>query len=443
MNPPLIRAQAARTLAQLLNDQGSLASILSTTDINDKPRIESLPLFRELCFGSARWYHYLSLVLGDLLDKPLRRKDRDIHALLIIGLYQLRFMRLTDYAVINETVAATQSLKKPWAKGLVNGVLRQFQQHLTDTGNNEITTTMQVQSFPQWMITEFKRAWPKSSPSLFINSNERAAMTLRVNAKHHSRSAYMDKLASAGIDTRPGFLAPFSLYLDQPCEVDKLPGFHQGEVSVQDEASQFVAQLLNLHEGNSLLDLCAAPGGKLASALESDVSLSHIVAIEPDSKRLLKLKSTLNRLSIHDVMLHCSDANTLDQWWDGRRFDRIILDAPCSATGIIRRQPDIKILRKPADIDKLVRLQAQLLKTAWHLLEPGGRLVYSTCSILPAENSEQIAHFLQDFPDAREITITAKPSNACACPHGLQLLPDPASSDGFFYMVIEKPGEIH
>lgn len=444
MNPALIRAQAAKTLAQILSDNGSLASAISLNEKHDEPRIESLPLFREICFGSARWYHYLTLVLQDLLEKPLRRKDRDVHALLIIGLYQLRFMRLADYAVLNETVAATQALKKPWAKSLVNGVLRQYQQQLASATNNDITTTMQVQSFPEWMISAFKQAWPESSPALFINSNERAAMTLRINAKHQSRAEYLEHLASVDIAARPGFLSPFSLYLDTPCEVDLLPGFHQGAVSVQDEASQFVAQLLDLHEGDSLLDLCSAPGGKLAGALESGPSLSRVVAVESDSKRLLKLRNTLNRLALDDLVdLHCSDANALDNWWDGHCFDRIMLDAPCSATGVIRRQPDIKLLRKPADIERLVQLQAALLRTAWQLLEPGGRLVYSTCSILPAENSDQIARFLTDFPEAKSIAIPAKPANSIACAHGLQLLPDPAGSDGFYYMVIEKPGIIH
>lgn len=439
MNPAHIRAQAARTLASLLNNNGSLAAAINTGQPNTEKTIETLPLFRELCFGSARWYHYLAMILDGFLDKPIRRKDRDIYALLIIGLYQLRFMRLADHAVINETVSAAQTLKKPWAKGLINGVLRQYQQQLSSQANQDITTTMQVQSFPAWLIAAFKQAWPEQSPALFINSNLRGPMTLRVNAQHQSRDAYLEKLTQVGLVAKPGLFAPFCLYLDSPCDVDALPGFHEGEVSVQDEASQFVSSLLDLRDGDSLLDLCAAPGGKLASSLESGFALSRVVAVESDSKRLLKLKSTLERLSLSNVTLCCSDANAVDKWWDGEQFDRIMLDAPCSATGVIRRQPDIKILRQPEDVDRLAHLQSELLQTAWHLLSPGGRLVYSTCSILPAENAQQISQFLQTNPDAKPVQISNPPTNAVPCDHGLQLLPDPQGSDGFYYMVLEKP----
>lgn len=441
MNPALIRARAANTLTSLLNEQGSLASAINTGNQGNDNSIEALPLYRELCFGSARWYHYLRRELHELLDKPLRRKDRDIHALLIIGLYQLRFMRLVDYAVINETVAAAQTLKKHWAKGLINGVLRKYQQKLSTNDSSDISTTMQVQSFPEWMIVAFKEAWSTQTPALFINSNERAAMTLRVNAQQISRSEYLDKLSSVQISAQPGLLAPCSVYLNSPCDVETLPGFNEGLVSVQDEASQLVAVLLDLQEGDSLLDLCSAPGGKLASCLESGPALSRVVAIESDGKRLLKLKDTLSRLSFNDVTLHCSDANNLDKWWDEQTFDRIMLDAPCSATGVIRRQPDIKILRKPEDITRLNRLQLRLLRTAWQLLSPGGRLIYSTCSVLPAENSELIDQFLKEYPEARTVPISIMPDNAVATGHGLQLLPDPQGSDGFYYMVLEKPDE--
>lgn len=439
MNPAHIRAQAARTLASLLNNNGSLAAAINTGQPNTEKTVETLPLFRELCFGSARWYHYLAMILDGFLDKPIRRKDRDIYALLIIGFYQLRFMRLADHAVINETVSAAQTLKKPWAKGLINGVLRQYQQQLSSQANQDITTTMQVQSFPAWLIAAFKQAWPEQSPALFINSNLRAPMTLRVNAQHQSRDAYLEKLTQVGLVAKPGLFAPFCLYLDSPCDVDALPGFHEGEVSVQDEASQFVSSLLDLRDGDSLLDLCAAPGGKLASSLESGFALSRVVAVESDSKRLLKLKSTLERLSLSNVTLCCSDANAVDKWWDGEQFDRIMLDAPCSATGVIRRQPDIKTLRQPEDVDRLAHLQSELLQTAWHLLSPGGRLVYSTCSILPAENAQQISQFLQTNPDAKPVQISNPPTNAVPCDYGLQLLPDPQGSDGFYYMVLEKP----
>lgn len=439
MNPALIRARAANTLTSLLNEQGSLASAINTGNQGNDNSIEALPLYRELCFGSARWYHYLRRELNELLDKPLRRKDRDIHALLIIGLYQLRFMRLAEYAVINETVAAAQTLKKHWAKGLINGVLRKYQEQLSANASIELSKTMQVQSFPEWMIAAFKESWPGHSPEVFINSNERAAMTLRVNAQQVSRSAYLDKLASTQISARPGLFTPYSVYLDSPCDVETLPGFNEGMVSVQDEASQMVSVLLDLQEGDSLLDLCSAPGGKLASCLESGPALSRVVAIESDSNRLLKLKDTLARLSFNDITLHCSDATNIDKWWDGETFDRIMLDAPCSATGVIRRQPDIKILRKPEDITRLNLLQLRLLRTAWELLSPGGRLVYSTCSILPAENSGLIGQFLQEYPEAQTVPILLKPDNAIASTHGLQLLPYPQGSDGFYYMVLEKP----
>lgn len=432
-HPAGVRANAALILSHLLQQQGSLATLLPRAGTQNDAG--ELPLLKELCYGSCRWYFQLEQRLAVLMQKPLKAKDNDLHCLLLVGLYQLAHLRLPEYVSINETVNAVTLLKKPWAKGLVNGVLRQFQRQLAD-GLPALKTDAARYSHPQWLIDTLKTAWPTHWQAIVEAGNLHPPMTLRVNQQKMSRDACLAALASAGIDARAGTFASSAVYLHKPCPVDQLPGFDEGDMSVQDEASQLLPALLEPQPGQRLLDACAAPGGKTCHLLETQPALAEVVALDIEARRLERLHDNLQRLGLagERVTLVGADATQTDSWWDGRAFERILLDAPCSASGIIRRQPDIKLLRRADDIGRLQALQAELLDSLWPCLAPGGRMVYSTCSILPAENSDQIQSFLARTPDALSLPIEAQWGEACA--HGRQLLPQ--DTDGFYFACLQK-----
>lgn len=436
MTAAAVRANAAQILASLLAGQGSLATALTSVEAEG----HSLALLKELCFGSCRWYHQLNAELTQLLDKPMKNKDRDIHCLLIIGLHQLSRMRLGEHAAINETVNACLVLRKSWAKSLINGVLRTYQR------NKNAGTTVAAQSsddsvqysHPGWLIQALQEAWPDDWRQVLEAGNHHPPMTLRVNQQATSRQAFLQALTDSGHAARAGELTPTAVYLSAPLAVTEIAGFNDGHVSVQDEASQLIPALLGTQAGHRVLDACAAPGGKTCHILEYQPEVAEVLALDIDERRLARLDDNLARLALTHghVQRIAADAGELDAWWDGQPFDRVLLDAPCSATGIIRRQPDIKLLRTAADIDKLTALQARLLDRLWHTLKPGGLLMYSSCSILPAENSDQVEAFVQRTPDARHRIIEA--GWGIACPYGRQLLPQTGSTDGFFYALIEK-----
>lgn len=446
MTPAAVRANAAQILANLLAGQGSLATALTSVEAEG----HSLALLKELCFGSCRWYQQLDAELAQLLDKPLKNKDRDIHCLLIIGLHQLSRMRLGEHAAINETVNACLVLRKSWAKSLVNGVLRAYQrknsQRKTDQGENNAGTTVAAHSaddsvqysHPGWLIQALREAWPDDWRQVLEAGNHHPPMTLRVNQQLTSRPAFLQALADSGHAARAGELAPTAVYLSAPLAVADIVGFSDGHASVQDEASQLIPALLDIQAGHQVLDACAAPGGKTCHILEYQPEVAEVLALDIDERRLARLDDNLARLGLTQAPVRrvAADAGELDSWWDGQPFDRILLDAPCSATGIIRRQPDIKLLRTAADIDKLAALQARLLDQLWQTLKPGGLLMYSSCSILPAENSEQVQAFVQRTPNAGHRIIDAEWGIACA--YGRQLLPQTGGTDGFFYALIEK-----
>lgn len=435
--PAGVRANAALILSKLLQQHGSLATQLPRA--SEHTDASSLSLLKELCYGSCRWYFQLDESLAGLLGKPLKTKDIDIRCLLIIGMYQLAHMRAPDYVSINETVNAVALLKKPWAKALVNGVLRQFQRQIS-SGSVELTGEPALFSHPQWLIDQLKTAWPTHWQEILIAGNSHPPMSLRVNRQQISREQYLLTLADAGITASAGAHADTAIYLEKPCIVDELPGFFQGWVSVQDEASQLLPLLLKPTAGQRLLDACAAPGGKTCHLLETEPGLAEVLALDIETRRLERLHENLQRLELNSerVSVIGADATDTESWWDGRHFDRILLDAPCSATGIIRRQPDIKLLRQPTDIGRLTDLQSALLDRLWMCLKPGGIMVYSTCSLLPAENSHQIVHFLGRTPDAVSMPVSA--SWGVTCEQGRQLLPADNNTDGFYFACLHKQG---
>lgn len=427
-----VRAVAASAITQLLRQNGSL-----TSQLQDQRNRSDFPLLQEICFGTCRHFFSLEFILLRLLSKPLRNKDLDVKSMLLVGLYQLRHMSLPDYAVIDETVSAIGSMKKPWAKGLTNGVLRNYLREKDRLEKELCKAGPHVKlDQPLWLTERLKKDWPGYWEQILKGSSFRPPMTLRVNLSKIGRGEYLQLLEMAELSASTGPLANSAIYLHKPVAVDLLPGFHEGLVSVQDEASQLIPPLLQLKPDQRVLDACAAPGGKTCHILESEHSLTSMVSLDIAEPRLLKVKQNLSRLGLEAETV-AADANKLDQWWDGEQFDRILLDAPCSATGVIRRHPDIKILRTPSNLSELGTTQLQLLESIWECLRPGGLLLYTTCSVLPAENQEIVAKFLESADNAKYEGIEA--DWGVECPHGRQLLPQAANGpDGFFFSLLRK-----
>lgn len=434
MNP---RAVAAQIIQQVFRQGRSLSQALER--IPDSAQ-QQRPLIQEICYGVCREYPRLMKILDGLVQKPFKSKDADIQALLLVGLYQLIAMRVPDHAGVSETVTATEDLKKRWARGLVNGVLRNFlrekDQRIEAAGQSE----QAYWAHPQWLIDEIRTAWPDHWQSILKANNQRPPMTLRVNLSQISRDDYLEKLKASEILAWPLPFADSAICLSQPMDVVQLPGFSNGEVSVQDEAAQLAAGLLDLKDGQRVLDVCAAPGGKTGHILET--AKTNVVAVDVDPQRLKKVKQNLDRLGRTATLL-VGDARNPQQWWDGDQFDRILLDAPCSATGVIRRHPDIKILRRAEDIQSLVELQKEILNNIWPLLKPGGILLYATCSVLPCENSQQLLFFTNGRNDVSVLNIQAGWGHHADV--GRQIFPGDGRSehymtgmDGFFYGCLKK-----
>lgn len=432
--PGNVRAQAALVLSRLIAQEGSLAALPGRPG-DPAASAQDHALLQEICFGTCRWYYHLEAILRQLIPKPLKEKDTDLRCLMLIGIYQLHYLRVPQHAAVNETVAATLALGKGWAKGLVNGVLRTFLRERDALVEKANAAQESRYAHPLWLIKQLKTAWPEQWESVLAANNLHPPMTLRVNLSRVTREKYLALLADAQIDAKPGALSDSSVYLETPCSVDAIPGFRDGMVSVQDEASQLIPALLDLQPGLCVLDACAAPGGKTCHILESVHSLSRVLAVDNDGRRLERLRENLARLSL-TADIAVADAGELDTWWDGVSFDRVLLDAPCSATGIIRRHPDIKLLRRADDVVKLNEIQATLLENLWKALKPGGLLLYSTCSVLPAENNAIVGAFLASTPDAKHEAIQGQWGVECAL--GRQLLPHPDGNDGFYFALLRK-----
>ncbi len=425
------RAVAVSVLSRVLQDGQSLSSLLPHSFHSLPP--ERRALAQELCYGTLRWAPRLQALLGHLMDKPLKSKDSDIQSLLLLGLYQLAYMDVPPHAAVSETVAVTGLLKKGWAKGLVNAVLRRFQREQTALEQKIESDPVAVSAHPSWLLQLLQQAWPDQWQAIVQANNQRPPMVLRVNRHQTNRDNYLLELKAEGLDATASLHAPEALILERAVNVELLPGFAQGRVSIQDSAAQLAAHLVAPQPGMRVLDACAAPGGKTGHLLEICQDI-EIIALDIEEKRLQRVEENLQRLGLGAVLIAADAAHA--EWWDGKPFDRILLDAPCSATGVIRRHPDIKLLRHPEDIPRLVSLQAAILENLWPMLAPGGMLVYATCSILPQENAGQLANFLANHDDAREHTIRADWGHAAEV--GRQILPAQDGMDGFFYACIEK-----
>ena len=389
-----------------------------------------LTLARMIASTTVRHWFHLQQILEQLLQRPFKPKDQVLHSLLMTGLAQLAFTRQAEHAVVAETVSLTPELGRPWARGVVNAVLRNF---LRDKATflMEKHDEQAVFNHPAWLIGKLKKAYPEHYQAILNANNQRAPMTLRPNRQQISPEDYLKALHDADIE---GQLTPGgAIVLAQPQRVDALPQFAQGAVSVQDSNAQWAAQWLACQPGERVLDACAAPGGKTCHLLELEPGI-ELIALDSHARRLDRIHQNLERLGLQcDVV--CADASQPGPW-SQTPFDRILLDAPCSGTGVIRRHPDIRLARTPEQVVETVQIQAQLLDYLWTRVRPGGQLLYVTCSVLPEENHKQIQRFLQATPYAQ---LAALPNAGdVPAPLGSQFLPGCGDADGFYYASLVK-----
>ena len=447
------RAAASNIVQNCVLSGVSLGSLLPRYLEQTKP--EQRALAQEISFGVLRWYYRLNPLLNSMLSKPLRGKKKSLHYLLLVGLYQIIYLDKVDYAVVKETVNSCAEIQQAWAKGLVNAILRRFireQEALCAPLDHSYSSRF---AYPEWLIAAIKNSWKDSQYSglqyglqssiedILSAGNQRPPMALRLNAGFDLKH-YKEKLQAEGIAfSEPhisvsGQMLEHIVVLDKPLSVDKLPLFSQGALSVQDGAPQLAAALLAPQPDELVLDACAAPGGKTMHLFEYQKALKKVVALDVSSERLQRVEENRSRLNIPDNKLTLLTADASEQdWWDGELFDRILLDAPCSATGVIRRHPDIKLLRREEDIVALTQLQAKILDNLWFMLKPGGVLLYATCSIIRDENDRQIDAFLQRYKNnAVEIIIEEEWGNRM--PFGRQILPGEENMDGFYYALLRK-----
>jgi 16S rRNA (cytosine967-C5)-methyltransferase len=392
-------------------------------------------LLQELCYGTLRWYLRLQAITQQLIERPLKQRDREIELLILVGLYQQLYMRLPQHAAVAATVEGARLLGRPWAVGLVNGVLRRFQREREQLLAIIDREPIARFSHPDWLLTAISQGWPEQWQAILEAANSRPPMSLRVNLGRIDRQEYLQQLSAATIAARPLSDIPSALVLEQPVEVGVLPGFADGLVSVQDGGAQLAAGLLDLQPGQSVLDVCSAPGGKSCHILELEPEVS-LTAVDVDQDRLALVQDNLQRLGLNARVVLGDAIDPEGEWAQMDSYDRILLDVPCSATGVIRRHPDIKLLRRPEDLERLVSVQRKLLSTVWPLLKPGGILLYATCSLLPQENEQQVEWFLCQQGDARERPIEAEWGHRRTI--GRQTLPGKATMDGFYYASLEK-----
>jgi 16S rRNA (cytosine967-C5)-methyltransferase len=431
-----LRATAAQVIDAVTSSGRSLDAALA--DVEEKVAVSDRPLLRLLCYGSLRHHWRLQSWIDGLLSRPLRSRDSAVNALLAVGLYQLGETRIPDHAVVSETVEAARFLGRPKLAPLVNAVLRRALRDRifeNDPSNDEA-----AYDHPRWLIDALAVDWPDDWKDVVAANNARAPMWLRVNPAHGTAADYCARLAARGIEATLLPAAPQAVRLGAPQPVDTLPGFADGHVSVQDGAAQLAAPWLLDGLSGRVLDACAAPGGKSGHLLELGGDRIDLICIDNDATRLEAVAANLRRLAVEATPL-CADASDPENWWDGVPFNGIMLDAPCSASGVIRRHPDIKLLRRASDIGELARRQAAMVAALWGLLAPGGRLLYVTCSVLAAENDEVIAQFLEANRDARENNVLQNNNirdlmrdKAC----GFQILPGTKDLDGFYFACLEK-----
>ncbi len=431
-----LRAEAAKAVNAVVAQGRSLDAVLGELEEQINPA--DRPLLKMLCYGTLRHHFRLRADLRKLLERPLKARDSVIESLLAIGIFQLIDTRIPDHAAVSMTVEAARLLRRPKYAGLINAVLRNFLRQ--DIGRQEAGDDESRFNHPAWFIDALRADWPDDWQQILEANNDRAPMWLRVNQNRTTTADYIDRLAQ--VDDGHGVLSGFihAIRLAKPVPVAELPGFADGDVSVQDAAAQIAAPWLLMGGGSRILDACAAPGGKTGHLLELASPDSVLTAIELDPERLASIHENLERLRL-DATVLAADASKPKEWWDGQPFDRILLDVPCSASGVIRRHPDIKLLRRESDIEALAGLQTRLLDALWPLLAPSGRLLYVTCSVLAAENDAVVGDFLARHSNAREDRLLLNYNirdlmveKTC----GVQVMPGSQGLDGFYFACLER-----
>ncbi len=424
------RIAALLALTEVLDEHKSLTGSSALSALRDS---RDNALARHLAYGVLRWLTALEWIAAQLFAKPLKQRDRDVRRLVLIGLQQLWHDQTASHAAVNETAECARLLGKPWAVGLVNAVLRRFQREqqslLSDLDQHEARF-----AHPRWLRDEIKQDWPERCQQIFAANNQQAPLWLRINRQQANEAVLRQQLQTAGFEITDHPYAKDAICITPAAAVSRIPGFENGWLSVQDPAAQLARDLLNPADDERILDACAAPGGKTAHLLESCPGLK-LTVLDKQAERVDQIHQNLERLSLTADTL-TGDAGTPEQWWDKTRFNKILLDAPCSATGVIRRHPEIKWLRSREQVDAVVKTQAALLAALWPLLEPGGVFVYATCSILQRENEAQIQAFLKQHKDAEPVTINADWGTALT--FGRQIMPGEAQMDGFYYAVLCK-----
>ena len=432
--PPQPRVLAVQALMAVLKDGETLTQAADPQAARcDDPR--DAALVKELCYGTLRFKPRLDAWLRRLLERPLKAVDLDVELLLLLGLYQLAYLRVPAHAAVQQTVEACRGLDKAWAAGLLNAVLRRFQRERAEIETAVREDLEARYAHPRWFIEELKKDWPTGWEGMLERGLERPPMTLRVNRRRSSRDAYLAELAAAGIAARPCFYSADGVVLESARDVSALPGFAEGRCSVQDEGAQLAAGLLDTQDGMRVLEACAAPGGKTCHLLELFPGLDF-TAVELDAKRAQRIRDNLRRLGLAADVKVADAADTT--WWDGRPYERILLDAPCSASGVVRRHPDVKARRTLAEVAAAAALQERLLAALWSLLAPGGKLLYVTCSVFQRENVSRLVAFLAERADARAL-MPAVDWGVAAGP-GRQVLTGEGGMDGFYYACVEKHG---
>jgi 16S rRNA (cytosine967-C5)-methyltransferase len=432
------RSLAAQAVARILDDGVTLDAALQSA-LAAAPR-ELVPPVRSLAFGAVRGFYRHEAILGRLLSQPTKSLDTVIRALLSIALFELEDARTPQYAVVDAAVKTAKSSEAARAGGLVNAVLRRYlrERHSLEA---QIASNPAVRhACPQWLAERFRADWPGRWTQLLAAGDAQAPLWLRVNRRLTTAADYLQALRDAGIGARLERRVPEALVLEIPRDVGDLPGFAEGLVSVQDLGAQCAAFPLGLEPGLRVLDACAAPGGKTALMAEREPALAQLTAVDLDPGRLARVRDNLRRGGLEAQVL-AGDAGAPDSWWDGIPFDRILLDAPCSALGVIRRHPDIRLRRSPKDIERMPPLQGRLLAAAWMMLARGGRLVYCTCTVTRAENRGVIAAFLEKTADAQIVPVRdwpGWPGFGEADGFGVQILPGEAGADGFYYAALTK-----
>lgn len=431
-----LRANIARWFSQIAFD-GLSANQVNQSIEKQLSNSRDAAFAKQCMFGSARHFERLNWIAQSALDKPLKAKEKQLKALLITALYQLLYLDTPEHAVLSESVNASRALNRPWASGLINGVLRQVSRDKARLMDPEQQPENVQHQLPEWLLKRLKNAWPKHWQTIGKNSNIKAPLTLRANQRFGTEQA-KDALHQANIGFRQIEAVESAYILEHAIPVQRIPGFEKGDFSVQDLSAQLAAILLPVKAGDQVLDACAAPGGKTAHLLERN-EIIELTALELEPRRADKIKQNLDRIGLHCELI-IGDAS---QWQSQHKFDAILIDAPCSATGVIRRQPDIKLHRQDDDIYPTVQLQRAILDNLWPQLKPGGHLLYATCSILPDENHKQIKRFLKQTPNAELIPISVSEKlNSKETQFGLQLFPSHIN-DGFFYALLRKqPGSL-